>query len=343
MACVGACRAASCSGLFTTHRGRRLHRAVAAAGSQATAAATSAATGAQSRAADVSILTLEELRRTLAQRHLNTEGSREELEARLAAFLAAAAQHPQADCSPAGEVRLVGGRLFGGITPLRRHIQLLFELLQGDDVVPGHPDFEFLLALLRMHPRYAEKVAHPPVQRFRVRAIIEPEQPPIRFFEYQDGRGEWDDFSTRKCLGFTPEHNALLTMRDAMRWEVRGQLEAFRLASARTSPRGAPLYRCDECRKRVSDGRKLRLEHVEPSFGQLIKDFTAAMNRPPLPVDGKVPGTNRGCFTDQEWAAAWRRYHRTHAKRLQLVCFRCAKQRSTAEQAAGAGSGSDSA
>lgn len=75
---------------------------------------------------------------------------------------------------------------------------------------------------------------------------------------------------------------------------------------------------------------------------QLIKDFSAAMNRPLPPVDGKVPGTNRGCFTDAEWAAAWRRYHRRHAKKLQLVCFRCVKQRN-AGQAAGAGSGSDSA
>lgn len=45
------------------------------------------------------------------------------------------------------------------------------------------------------------QVAHPPVQRFRVRTIIENGQPPIRFFEFQDGRGVWDDFSTRKCLG----------------------------------------------------------------------------------------------------------------------------------------------
>ena len=73
----------------------------------------------------------EELQRTLAQRRLDAEGSRAELEARLAAFLAAPAQHPQADCSPAGDVRLVGGRLFGGVAPLRRHIQLLFELLQA--------------------------------------------------------------------------------------------------------------------------------------------------------------------------------------------------------------------
>lgn len=40
-----------------------------------------------------------------------------------------------------------------------------------------------------------------------------------------------------------------------------------------------------------------------------------------------MPGTNRGFFTDAEWVAAWRRYHRTHARKLQLVCFSCAKQR----------------
>ncbi|KAL4447264.1 hypothetical protein ABPG77_007297 [Micractinium sp. CCAP 211/92] len=343
MASVAPCWAASCSGAFTTRRGRRPHHSrpvTTASGGPATTAATDGTTAA--RTADLSTLTLEELQRTLAQRRLEAEGSRAELEARLAAFLAAPAQHPQADCSPACDVRVVGGRLFGGIPPLRRHIQLLFELLQGDEVAPGHPDYEFLLGLLRMHPRYAEKVAHPPVQRFRVRVILEDDQPPIRFFEFQDGRGIWDDFSTRKCLGFDSEHNAALTFRDAMRLEVQEQLEAFRLASTGTSARGAPIYRCDECRRRVRNGKSLRLEHVEPSFGQLIKDFSAAMNRPPPPVDGKVPGTNRGCFTDAEWAAAWRRYHRRHAKKLQLVCFQCVKQRN-AGQAAGAGSGSDSA
>ena len=30
--------------------------------------------------------------------------------------------------------------------------------LQGDDVAPSHPDYEFLHGLLRMHPRYSEKV-----------------------------------------------------------------------------------------------------------------------------------------------------------------------------------------
>lgn len=43
---------------------------------------------------------------------------------------------------------------------------------------------------------------------------------------------------------FATEHNAALTFRDAMRWEVREQLEAFRLASVGTSARGAPVYRC---------------------------------------------------------------------------------------------------
>ncbi len=83
----------------------------------------------------------EELQGTLAQRRLEAEGSRAELEARLAAFLAAPTQHPQADCSPTHDVRVVGGRLFGGVPPLRRHIQLLFELLQvrsGMDVIIGN-------------------------------------------------------------------------------------------------------------------------------------------------------------------------------------------------------------
>lgn len=76
----------------------------------------------------------EELQRTLAHRRLDAEGSREELEARLSAFLSAPAQHPHAHCSLAGDVWVMGGRLFGGMAPLRRHIQLLFELLQ---VRPG--------------------------------------------------------------------------------------------------------------------------------------------------------------------------------------------------------------
>lgn len=42
---------------------------------------------------------------------------------------------------------------------------------------------------------------HPPVEAFRVQSVEEVNLHPIRFFEYLDARGQWEDFSYRKCIG----------------------------------------------------------------------------------------------------------------------------------------------
>jgi hypothetical protein len=53
---------------------------------------------------------------------------------------------------------VLGGRLFANRSRLRTHIQLLLQLLDGQEVAPGHPDFAFLRSLLERHPRYKAKV-----------------------------------------------------------------------------------------------------------------------------------------------------------------------------------------
>lgn len=63
---------------------------------------------------------------------------------------------------------------------------------------------------------------------------------------------------------------------------------------------------------------------------QLVKDFTASTALPTPPLDGRVPGSTRRCFSDEAWTAEWRRYHRRNAKSLQLLCMRCIKERAAA-------------
>lgn len=274
---------------------------------------------------DIASLNLEDLRAMLRCRRLGSEGSRAELAQRLGAFLASPASFPEADCRPRPVVQL-GGRLFAGRQQLRSHCQLLLALLEGEEVEAGHPDWAFLSALLQQHPRYADKVA-PPVQRFRVRAVQQQDMATYRMFEFRDQRGqEWADFSYRKCIGLDPGHNADLTFRDAMRWAVGDQLAAYRAASAQVGSGGRPVWRCDCCGRRVAHGGKLRLEHAEPSFHQLVRSFCDGTSLRPPPVDGRVPGTNRGCFTDEAWVAAWRAFHRRNARRLELRCIPCAQQ-----------------
>ena len=120
---------------------------------------------------DLSRLSWEELERTLQQRRLirageagnssssgSSSSQRQEMEQRLADFLANPSSFPQADCRPA-EAVLMGGRLFGSQLLLRQHVQrLLSGLPTGEAIEPGHPDYTFLLAILQRHPRYAEKV-----------------------------------------------------------------------------------------------------------------------------------------------------------------------------------------
>lgn len=43
---------------------------------------------------------------------------------------------------------------------------------------------------------------HAPVGAFRVQLVEDSaDLHPLRFFEFLDARGQWDDFSYRKCLG----------------------------------------------------------------------------------------------------------------------------------------------
>lgn len=136
--------------------GGRRCRAAAAAGAATAAAGSSAASCAPS----VASLTAQEVQDCLQQRRLCAAGEEvppAELRARLAAFLADPSAFPAAHCRPR-PTPVLGGRLFGGKGLLRAHIQMLLALLQGQEVAEGHPDFAFLLALLRQHPRFSEKV-----------------------------------------------------------------------------------------------------------------------------------------------------------------------------------------
>ncbi|PSC70624.1 hypothetical protein C2E20_5954 [Micractinium conductrix] len=281
-------------------------------------------------------LRYKELQTALQQRRLSVEDERgepatqRELAARLAAFMAQPDAFPEAHCTAAPTVEVLGGHLFAGMQQLRWHIQMLLQVLQGDLVEEGHPDFEFLSGLLRRHPRYETKVSHPPAVAFRVRTVTQEAQPPIRMFEYMDGREEWEDFSYRQCIGFVNKNLEVLTVRDAMRWAVRDQLEAFRLVSAQAGRGGRPVWACECCGRVLREVRKVRIHHEQPSFMELIKDYSTAAGRPPPPVDGREPESNRGTFTDAEWVAAWRRYHRKHA-RLQLLCVPCAKERTAGD------------
>lgn len=71
------------------------------------------------------------------------------------------------------------------------------------------------------------------------------------------------------CSRLDPNLNSELTFRDAMRLAVQSQLAAYRTASAVTSANGRPVFKCDDCGRRVQHSDKLRLVHVEPSFGQV--------------------------------------------------------------------------
>ena len=36
---------------------------------------------------------------------------------------------------------------------------------------------------------------------FRVQVVEDSDLQPLRFFEFLDARGQWEDFSYRKCIG----------------------------------------------------------------------------------------------------------------------------------------------
>ena len=69
-----------------------------------------------------------------------------------------------------------------------------------------------------------------------------------------------------------------------MRQAVWQQLEAYRRASATPTAAGKLAYSCDCCGRRVADGRKLRLLHVEPSFNQVCE---WVLRRGQVQVDGQ--------------------------------------------------------
>jgi hypothetical protein len=115
-----------------------------------------------------------------------------------------------------------------------------------------------------------------------------------------------------------------------MRYAVKEQLAAYRRASASEGAAhtgGRPAFTCDCCGWQTPDPRRLRVDHIDPTFNQLIKGFCSSTNMQPPALDSQVPGSSQACFTDPDWQAQWRAYHRRNTRRLQIVCMRCVRQR----------------
>lgn len=65
---------------------------------------------------------------------------------------------------------------------------------------------------------------------------------------------------------------------------------------------------------------------------QLVNNFCSSTKLQRPPIDGRLPGSNRGCFTDPAWLTEWQRYHRRNVRRMDLRCLLCVQARAAAEK-----------
>lgn len=212
----------------------------------------------------------------------------------------------------------VGSHTFPRKKDIHAHLQRIIQ--QGFIEIPeGTDDFVFLLALLQSHPRSAEKIGSG-VVRFYIEAVGRdaPNFGAVRT------DGTRIPFSYTKCLDAlgrpTEEAKAAALYRDltcAYRSAVYEDIRYFK-----THQKSRVCAICGANIVGQSD-----VDHVSPSFIELVRQFEAASGRTP-PMEFTKCGETNGYhayskkFCDEVYAEAWREFHRAHAV-LRIVCSPC--------------------
>lgn len=198
-------------------------------------------------------------------------------------------------------------------------------LYRFKDVTPGTDDFDFLLALLRAHPRGEKKIGAG-VEWF----FIEHDEYSAPNFGVRRTDGTEVDFSFYKCvsaLGRTQEEIARTEAAEylaaAYRTAVWGDIQTFRAAQERI---------CAICGNFIED--TVEVDHYAPTFLELTRQFEKVCGlQAPQEFDecgearGYHPYAKKFRAMDATYEAAWVVYHRAHAV-LRVTCAHCNLERS---------------
>lgn len=170
--------------------------------------------------------------------------------------------------------------------------QILAEYPMGAALVGD--DLAFMLALLREHPRYAEKAG-----AGIAKLVVQRNGSGQKEFGIVRVDGSRDNFSYRKIL--TPL-SARTEVNKALRREILPQIQAFR----------------DEALRRRNESFELdtwHVDHLPPSFEEMRDNWLRGMR---LTLDDlaliPVQDGDGLMLADREFAASWQRYHQRHAR-----------------------------
>lgn len=212
----------------------------------------------------------------------------------------------------------VGPHTFQSKKDIHARLQQIIQL--GFIEIPeGTDDFVFLLALLQSHPRSVEKIGSG-VVRFYIEAVGRdaPNFGAVR----TDGTRV--PFSYTKCLaslGRPIEEARAAALRTDLACAYRTAVyEDIRYFKTHHHDRVCAI--CERPIVGQSD-----VDHVSPSFIELVRQFEETAGRPP-PMEFTKCGDTKAYhryskkFCDEAYATAWREFHRAHAV-LRIVCSPC--------------------
>lgn len=168
-----------------------------------------------------------------------------------------------------------------------------------------HPNYSFLVDLLRRHEKY---ISDPDFFGIRRNAWQRNE------IIYLTPEGKWDNFSLKKCLSCRPVTESAKRA-SAFRYLVRKQIIDFRVQNNRCA-----------CCNQTLDLHEGQIDHIRP-FRTLVAEFCEDRVLGPLI---RVPEESVYIFQDWKIQKDWIEFHARNCS-LQLLCTNCHLKKTKAD------------
>lgn len=186
-----------------------------------------------------------------------------------------------------------------------RYVRQLITSAGICESVRALPQFQEILAVLRLHPEAEQKLKNMVDLRIRQNTL----NTRALAIDVVQEDGSIVDISWLPCISPRPFQ---YYWNQALRQSIWPQKNAFKLAN--------PTETCPLCEEKI---HAMQVDHYEPQFAQLVTNFTLVN---PMPADAETAVTLQGdvCFATKhrEYEELWQAYHQTNA-RLRIICEHC--------------------
>ena len=171
-------------------------------------------------------------------------------------------------------------------------------------------DLSFVLAILKNHPDYKEKVGAG-ISRIEVRRTA------MNYFGMHIVRvdGSEIDFSYKTCISGKSK-SLDSNLREAMREAISDQMRSFKFGV------NEQTFTCPICGKNVTEKKNIHADHFNVKFRELYSKFIVGKDLPRSFDDHPVYHCSIFKEEDREFKKAWSQYHKDNCS-IRLICNVC--------------------